>query len=99
MRDTRAGRGSPRAGLLVARRRLGLQRRDILEALGEVLLERRDYERALELYDQAVRAGATRPAVFYSAGVLNQQMGRAQNAIAYLERATGDSAPRTVVQK
>src|SRR5436189_936741 len=50
-----------------------------------------DYATALDLYDQAVRAGAKRPAIFYSAGVLNQQMGRPEQAIAYLERAVNDA--------
>src|SRR5437763_1100883 len=43
--------------------------------------EQGNYSQALELYDQAVRAGAKQPAVFYSAGVLNQQMGRSESAI------------------
>ncbi len=52
--------------------------------------EQGDYAQALELYDQAVRTGAKQPAVFYSAGVLNQQMGRSESAIAFLERALSD---------
>lgn len=52
--------------------------------------ERGDFRLALDLYDQAVRAGARRSAVFYSAGVLNHQMGRAEQAVAYLERALQD---------
>jgi tetratricopeptide (TPR) repeat protein len=49
-----------------------------------------DFRLALDLYDQAVRAGARKASVFYSAGLLNQQMGRAQIAIPYLERAAQD---------
>ncbi|MFL5735522.1 MAG: tetratricopeptide repeat protein [Chloroflexia bacterium] len=49
-----------------------------------------DFGRAMELYDNAVRAGAKRPAIFYSAGVLNQQMGHPEQAIALLERAVQD---------
>ena len=52
--------------------------------------ERGEFRLALDLYDQAVRAGARRPVVFYSAGVLNHQMGRPEQAIAYLERALQD---------
>lgn len=46
-----------------------------------------EFRQALDLYDQAVRAGAQRASVFYSAGLLNQQMGRAEVAIPFLERA------------
>lgn len=49
-----------------------------------------DFRRALELYDQAVRAGVKRPTVFYSAGILNQQVGRSEMAIPLLERASKD---------
>ncbi|MBF6613938.1 MAG: tetratricopeptide repeat protein [Chloroflexi bacterium] len=48
------------------------------------------FKQAMELYDQAVRAGARRPAVFYNAGLLNQQMGRPDLAIPFLERALQD---------
>ena len=49
-----------------------------------------EHAMALDYYDQAVRAGAKQPSVFYSAGVLNHQMGRSENAIAFLERAMQD---------
>jgi tetratricopeptide (TPR) repeat protein len=49
-----------------------------------------NYRRALDLYDQAVRAGARRASVFYAAGLLNQQMGRNEAGIPYLERASQD---------
>lgn len=49
-----------------------------------------DYRLSLDLYDQAVRAGARQPSTFYSAGVLNQQMGRPENAVPFLERALQD---------
>lgn len=50
-----------------------------------------DYHTALELYDRAVRSGARRASVFYSAGLLNQQMGRPEMAIPLLERAGKDA--------
>lgn len=50
-----------------------------------------DFRLALELYDQAVRAGAKRSTVFYSAGILNQQVGRSEMAIPLLERAAKDA--------
>lgn len=49
-----------------------------------------DFRLAMELYDQAVRAGAKRASVFYSAGLLNQQMGRPEMAVPLLERAAKD---------
>lgn len=49
------------------------------------------FREALDVYDQAVKAGAKRASVFYSAGLLNQQMGRTDEAIPYLERASQDS--------
>ncbi|MDQ6694179.1 MAG: tetratricopeptide repeat protein, partial [Chloroflexota bacterium] len=49
-----------------------------------------DSRLAMELYDRAVRAGARRGSAFYSAGLLNQQMGRHDFAIPYLERAAAD---------
>ena len=49
------------------------------------------FREALEAYDQAVKAGAKRASVFYSAGLLNQQMGRTDAAIPYLERASQSS--------
>lgn len=49
-----------------------------------------DFRLAMELYDQAVRAGARRASVFYSAGLLNQQMGRPEMAVPLLERAAKD---------
>jgi tetratricopeptide (TPR) repeat protein len=51
---------------------------------------RGEFREAMELYDQAVRAGAKRASVFYSAGLLNQQMGRPDVAIPFLERAQQD---------
>ncbi len=51
---------------------------------------RGDFRAALEFYDGAVRAGAKRGAVFYSAGLLHQQMGRPDLAIPMLERALQD---------
>ena len=51
---------------------------------------RGEYAQAMDLYDQAVRAGAKHPSVFYSAGVLFHQMRRSDAAIAYLERAVQD---------
>lgn len=50
-----------------------------------------DFRAALEYYDGAVRAGAKRGVVFYSAGLLHQQMGRPDLAIPMLERALQDS--------
>ncbi|MGA7731353.1 MAG: tetratricopeptide repeat protein [Chloroflexia bacterium] len=50
-----------------------------------------DFRAALEFYDGAVRAGAKRGAVFYSAGLLHQQMGRPDLAIPMLERSLHDS--------
>jgi tetratricopeptide (TPR) repeat protein len=50
-----------------------------------------DFRTALDLYDQAIRAGAKRGAAYYSAGLLQQQMGRSDLAIPYLERALQDS--------
>ncbi|MEO8287378.1 MAG: tetratricopeptide repeat protein [Chloroflexota bacterium] len=52
--------------------------------------ERGEFREAMELYDLAVRAGAKRASVFYSAGLLNQQMGRPDVAIPFLERAQHD---------
>lgn len=49
-----------------------------------------DFKAALEFYDGAVRAGAKRGEVFYSAGLLHQQMGRPDLAIPMLERALQD---------
>ncbi|HUP28288.1 MAG TPA: tetratricopeptide repeat protein, partial [Chloroflexia bacterium] len=49
-----------------------------------------DLQLALDLYDQAVRAGAKQPSVFYAAGVLNQQMDRPAAAIPFLERSCQD---------
>jgi tetratricopeptide (TPR) repeat protein len=51
---------------------------------------REEYVQAMDLYDQAVRAGAKHASVFYSAGVLFHQMHRSDAAIAYLERALQD---------
>jgi tetratricopeptide (TPR) repeat protein len=51
---------------------------------------RGELREAMELYDQAVRAGAKRASVFYSAGLLNQQMGRPDVAIPFLERSAQD---------
>jgi tetratricopeptide (TPR) repeat protein len=51
---------------------------------------RGEFREAMELYDNAVKAGARRPSVFYSAGLLNQQMGRPDVAVPYLERAQHD---------
>ncbi len=50
-----------------------------------------DFRTALDLYDQAIRAGAKRGAAYYSAGLLHQQMGRSDLAIPYLERALQDN--------
>jgi tetratricopeptide (TPR) repeat protein len=52
---------------------------------------RGEFREAMDLYDQAVRAGSRRASVFYSAGLLNQQMGRPDVAIPYLERAQQDA--------
>lgn len=49
-----------------------------------------DYRLAMELYDQAIKAGAKRPSIFYSAGLLNQQLGRQEMAIPLFERAAKD---------
>ncbi len=49
-----------------------------------------DYRLAMDLYDKAVRAGAIRPLVFYSAGLLNQQHAAPEMAIPLLERAAKD---------
>ena len=49
-----------------------------------------DSAAALDLYDQAVRAGAKQPSVFYNAGVLNYQTDRPTVAIPFLERASQD---------
>jgi tetratricopeptide (TPR) repeat protein len=49
-----------------------------------------EFREAMDLYDQAVRAGTRRASVFYSAGLLNQQMGRPDVAIPFLERAQQD---------
>ncbi len=51
---------------------------------------RGEFREAMELYDQAVRAGAKRASVFYTGGLLNQQMGRPDVAIPFLERAQQD---------
>jgi len=50
-----------------------------------------DMRAALDLYDRAVRAGARQPSVFYSAGLLSHQMGEAERAIPFLERAAQDA--------
>lgn len=52
---------------------------------------RGEFKEALDLYDRAVRAGAKSATVFYNAGLLNQQMGRPDMAIPFLERALGDA--------
>ncbi|MEO5953657.1 MAG: tetratricopeptide repeat protein, partial [Chloroflexia bacterium] len=49
-----------------------------------------DFRAALEFYNEAVRAGAKRGEIFYSGGLLHQQMGRADLAIPMLERALND---------
>ncbi|HEX8229115.1 MAG TPA: tetratricopeptide repeat protein [Chloroflexia bacterium] len=50
-----------------------------------------DFQAAMEFYDQAIRIGASKPSVFYNAGLLNQQMGRPSMAIPLLERAAKDA--------
>lgn len=49
-----------------------------------------DFRAALECYDNAVRVGAKRGLAFYNAGLLHQQTGRPDLAIAMLERALHD---------
>ena len=49
-----------------------------------------DNTAALDYYEQAVGAGSKLPSVFYSAGVLTYQAGRAGEAIPFLERSAQD---------
>lgn len=49
-----------------------------------------DFRAALEFYNGAISAGAKKGEVFYSSGLLHQQMGRADLAIPMLERALQD---------